>query len=297
MRRLLCMAACVFSALAAFQPHLAAQKQQQVFLKLLDPSGAPVADLQASEVTVSEDGVACKTLKVEPVDWPMKLQVLVDNGPTTTGQMNSLRDGLRAFFDQIPEGVEMSMVTTAPNSRMVVKPTTDKQKLVDGIGLIAPDRGAGAFLEALVEATGRIDKDKAPHFPVIFMIGSDFGRSGLLDRDFQKLQDTIIKRAATVHVAMVTSAVGGTTKEGAQVEVGLGVTKLSGGRYENINATTRLATLLPEWGKKIAESHARQSHQYRVTYERPPNAKEQASIGATVRHEGTAQLSLDGHLP
>jgi len=120
-----------------------------------------------------------------------------------------------------------------------------------------------------------------------------------MDRDFERLQRRIVQKAITVHFLILhgggdrVNSVAGAL----QTEVGLQVTRLSGGRYENINATTRLATLLPEWGKKIAESHARQSHQYRVTYERPPNAKEQASIGATVRHEGTAQLSLDGHLP
>jgi hypothetical protein len=131
----------------------------------------------------------------------VKLQLLIDNGPTTTSQINSLRDGLRGLLDQIPEGVEMSMYATAPNARNVVKPTTDKQKLIDGIGLIAPDRGAGAFFDALMEATGRIDKDKTPHFPVTFMVASDFGRSGGVDRDFQRMQDTIIKHAATVHIA------------------------------------------------------------------------------------------------
>ena len=84
---------------------------------------------------------------------------------------------------------------------------------------------------------------------------------------------------------------------GAQTEIGLAVTKLSGGRYENITATTRLATLLPELGKQIAQSQARQSHQFRVTYERPANAKIEARIGASVSRQATVILTLDGHMP
>jgi hypothetical protein len=188
------------------------------------------------------------------------------------------------------------MYATAGTPRPLVRPTTDKQKLIDGIGLIAPDTGAGMFFDALSEAANRIARDKTPHFPVILMVGSDFGTVRASDPDFKKLQETILTRAVTVHI-IVMSGGGGTSGGGAQTEIGLGLTKLSGGRYENINATTRLATLLPEWGKKIAESQARQSHQFRVTYERPANAKEQASIGASVRREGTVLLSLDGHLP
>jgi hypothetical protein len=291
-----CLAAMMIVALWATDPTLIAQKQRQIFISLTGPNGAPVDGLQASEVSITEDGVEGKVVKLESITWPTKLHVLVDNGKANTNPINGLRDGLRGLFEQIPDGVEMSMYATAGTPRPLVRPTADKQKLIDGIGLIAPDSGAGMFFDALSEAAGRIARDKTPHFPVILMVGSDFGTVRASDPDFKKLQETILSRAVTVHI-IVMSGTGGTSGGGLQTEIGLNVTKLSGGRYENINATTRLATLLPELGKKIAESHARQSHQYRVTYERPANAKEQASIGATVRHEGTAQLSLDGHLP
>jgi len=291
-----CLAATVIVAMWATDPTLIAQKQRQIFISLTGANGAPVADLQAGEVSITEDGVEAKVVKIEPVNWPTKLQVLVDNGKANTNPINGLRDGLKGLFEQIPEGVEMSMYATAGTPRPVVRPTTDKQKLIDGIGLIAPDSGAGMFFDALSEAAGRIARDKTPHFPIILMVGSDFGSVRASDPDFKKLQETILTRAVTVHI-IVMSGTGGASGGGAQTEIGLGMTKLSGGRYENINATTRLATLLPEWGKKIAESQALQSHQFRVTYERPANAKEQASIGASVRHEGTARLSIDGHLP
>jgi len=288
--------ASVILGLCVVEPHLAAQKQQQIFVSLVAPNGTAVTDLQASDVSVTEDGVDCKIVKLEPINWPTKLQVLVDNGKANTNPINPLRDGLKALFEQMPDGVEMSLYATAGTPRPLVKPVIDRQKLIDGIGLIAPDSGVGMFFDALSEAAGRIDKDKASNFPVILMVASDLGRISAPDRDFQKLQDTILKRAVTVHVVMMGGG-GGTSGGGAQTEIGLAVTKLSGGRYENITTTNRLATLLPEFGKKIAESHARQSHQFRVTYERPAGAKDQPRIGAGIRREGTPMLSLDGHLP
>ncbi len=296
MRRMCCLAASVIVAMWAVDPSLVAQKQQQMFISLTAPNGTPVTDPQASEVSVTEDRTECKILKFEPTNWPTTLQVLVDNGKPNTNPSNNLRDGRKALFEQMPDGVEMSMYATAGTPRPLVKPTTDKQKLIDGIGLIAPDSGAGMFFDALSEAAGRIDKDKTPNFPVLVMVGSDLGSVRAPDRDFKKLQETILNRAVTVHV-IVMGGGGGTSGGAAQTEIGLAVTKLSGGRYENITTTTRLATLLPELGKRIAESQARQSHQYRVTYERPANAKEQPRVGASIRHEGTAMISLDGHLP
>ena len=296
MRRVCCLAAAMIVALWAIDPTLIAQKQRQIFVSLTAPNGTPVTDLQAGEVSITEDGAEGKVLTVEPVSWPTKLQVLVDNGRANTNPINGLRDGLKGLFEQIPEGVEMSMYATAGTPRPLVKPTTDKQKLIEGIGLIAPDNGAGMFFDAISEAAARIAKDKTPHFPVILLVGSDFGTVRASDNDFKKLQETILTRAVTVHVILM-SGTGGSSGGAAQTDIGLLVTKLSGGKFENINSNTRLATLLPEWGKKIAESQARQSHQFRVTYERPANAKDQASIGASVRHEGTAMISLDGHLP
>ena len=70
---------------------------------------------------------------------------------------------------------------------------------------------------------------------------------------------------------------------GAQVDIGINAAKISGGRYENFNGTNRLATLLPDIARQIAQSVALQNHQYRVSYDRPgkPNEKG-AAISAYV---------------
>jgi hypothetical protein len=282
-------------ALAAGSVSVSAQKQQQVFISLTTADGKPVEGLEAGDVTISENNVACKIVKVEAIDWPTKLQVLVDNGRPNTTPINPLRDGLKALFEAMPEGTEMSLYVTAGTPRAVVKPTTDKQKLIDGIALIAPDGGAGMFFDALSEAAERVTKDKVPGFPVIVMVGSDFGNVRVLDQPYQKLQQAIIDKGITTHVTVTTGG-GGTTSGGTQTEIGLAVTKMSGGRYEGITASSRLSTLLPEIGQKIAASAVKQRHQYRVTYERPDKPSAQPSIGATVKKDGLVQLSLRGNL-
>src|SRR5712691_1157136 len=131
---------------------LRAQQRNQVFLSVVDDSGAPVTNLEPGDVSVLEDGVACKIVKIDPIDWPMKMTVLVDNGRALSNSIGILRTALRGFFQEIPDGVEMSLLTLAPNPRWVVRPTADRQKLVTGIDLIAPDGGAGLFFDGLVEA-------------------------------------------------------------------------------------------------------------------------------------------------
>ena len=198
MYRILRYTAFIAVTLWVAAPPAWAQKTQQIFLKVTGPNG-PIGDLQAGDVKVTEDDVACKVLKLEPAG-PMKVQVLVDNGEVNTNPINGLRDGLKAFFEKMPDGVEMSLYTTAPQGRAIVKPTTDKKKLIDGIALIAPDRGVGAFFGSLLDAADRVSRDKAPGFPLIMIVGTNVGTEDIKDRDVEEVQQKIIKNAIAIHV-------------------------------------------------------------------------------------------------
>jgi hypothetical protein len=283
---------------------LAAQDEHQVFLSLVDRTGVPVTDITLDEVSVQEDGQPRDTLRVEPVDWPTKLTVLVDNSQATANSLVQLRNGLRGLFEELPAGVEMSLLTMAPQPRWIVRPTKDRQKVVESIGLLAPDSGAAKFLDALVEAGNRIAKDEGKHFPVIVIVGSDgIEGSSVIERDIERLAQQMVRHAVTLHVVML--ARGGRrtlSNTGAnQVQVGIGLSQMTNGRYENIAASTRLMSLLPELGQQIGESHLRQSQQYRITYARPRIGYQRPGgpqITATTTRTGlTGILTFDGRIP
>jgi hypothetical protein len=69
--------------------------------------------------------------------------------------------------------------------------------------------------------------------------------------------------------------------------------------YEGIAAASRLATLLPEIGAQVAKSNDKQSHQFRLTLQRPSGASgDLGQIGLSVRSGlRAAGLSRDGRLP
>jgi hypothetical protein len=162
---------------------------------------------------------------------------------------------------------------------------------MSSIDLITPDSAAPRFIDALAEAAERAAKEKAGKeknnfFPVFFIVGNN-GVEGSSPRDYQvnKLFKQTIENAVTVHIVMLSNSnrqldIGTGTN---QIEVGLKLTQLTGGRYEAIAAQTRLTTLLPEYANQIAKSHARQSHQYRITCQPPNGAKPQRVTAATMR--------------
>lgn len=277
----------------------AQQQQMTLYASVVDSAGKPVASLEATDVRILEAGAEAKVVKVEPVNWPVKVQLLLDNGiGLGPGNLQILKDGVKGLIEALPDNLEVTIVTTAPQPRFLVRPTTDKAMMIDGLSRLAPDSGAGRFVESMNEATQRIEKDKTDHFPVIIMAGTSSGDSNVLERDVKKIFERLEKRPTTVHVVLLSqgsSATGGAN----QTQVGLAVTQYTRGRYENIAAATRLATLLPEIGKQVAASHEKQSHQFRLTVERPAGAKgDVGQVGAGARSGlSVTGVSLDGRLP
>jgi len=270
-----------------------AQQQFQIYAQVADSSGNPPSTLETTDFRVSESGAPAKVVKVESITRSVKLQLLVDNG-LGSQNLGTLREGLRSLLEALPEGLETTLVTTAPQPRFLVRATTDKKALLDGLGRLSPDSGAGRFVESLLEATQRTERDKAEHLSVIVMVGTTRGDADLREGDVNRIFDRIRKFPTIVHVVLLSST---QSDGGAQTQLGVAVTKGTGGRYENIAAASRLATLLPELGKLVADTSAKQAQQFRLTIERPASAKgDLGQISATLDKSGLALtgLSMNG---
>jgi Ca-activated chloride channel family protein len=230
----------------------------------------------------------------------VRVAILLDNGIGSADRIVNVRTGAKGLIEALPEGVEISLHTLAPQPRVLVRPTTDRKSLVEGVDRYSPDSGASRFIEGLIEAVARFDKEKANTFPVVIILGSLTAEgSSIRDRDVKQLFERLQSRAITVHAVLAgasTVSTGGTVANATQIA--LAATKQTGGRYESIAAATRLATLLPEIGAQVARSHARQSAQYRVTFERPAGKSGNiGQIGLAARSGVTVNLTLDGRLP
>ena len=296
MRALLAVA--VVSSLAPSSAH--AQQQFQLYASIVDATGAPAATVQPTDIRVMENGVEARVLKIERVSLPVRLQLLVDNGVGLGGEnIAHLRNGVRGLLDALPPGVEVTLVVTAGQPKFLVRPTVDRDAIMKGVALLAPESGAGRFVEALLDATARIEKDKGSYVPVIVAFATTAGDVSVMERDGERLSKRIQSRPTTVHVVLLSllgsrSSLGGAN----QTEVGVGLTKMTGGRFETIAAPNRIATLLPEIGAQVAKAHERQIRQFRITAERPAGASgelNKVSMGA-LGGLAVSSVSLDGRV-
>src|SRR5689334_2405749 len=213
-----------------------AQRQFQFFAHFADAAGKPLAGVTETDIMVQEDGADGKVLKIEAIDWPIKVALLIDNGTGCSERLNHTREGVRSLIQALPAGVEMSLQTTAPQPRFLVRPTTDKGAVLSGVDLITPDSGAGRFVEGLIEASARFDKErtdkeKGNFFPVIVIVGSLTAEgSSIRDRDVQRLFQQLAARAMTAHVVMVgPSNTSGTTNVANAIQIGINAAKQTGG--------------------------------------------------------------------
>ena len=188
---------CLLTALTVAQN----PKEIQVFASILDGTGAPAKAVAVGDVKLMENGTDAKVTKVEPVNWPVKLQILLDNG-IGLGSQNTqhLKNGVNALLAAMPENLEVTIVSTAPQPRFLTKPTTDRAAMQKAMDLLAPDTGAGRFVESLAEATQRIEKDKGDYFPVIISVGTTAGDANVRDSDINQMNKRLEARPTTVHV-------------------------------------------------------------------------------------------------
>ncbi len=184
---------------------LGAQNTIVFFASVVDDKAVPVATLAPDDLKVVENGAEGKITKVEPIDWPIKVQLLIDNGVGMDAALVQIRNGIKGFVEAMPDGIEMSLYTTAPQPRNIVRPTMDKKLMVQGADRIAPDSGAPRFIEALNEAASRIDKEKGNYFPVVVILGSMSAEgSSFNERDVQRMLQRFAERS-TVHVIMLST--------------------------------------------------------------------------------------------
>jgi hypothetical protein len=299
MSRRTSLVACAGLALLVLAVPARAQSRMQLFLSALDGQGNPPPALTPLDVQVTEAGTALTIIDIERITWPVKVQVLVDNG-AGLGKDNllDLRNGLRGLFEWLPQGVDVSLYTTAPQPRVLVRPTTGRDELLKAVDRLTFDTASGRFVDALDEATRRIEGDTSPHYPVIIAIATTGSDTTVVERSLTQLMRRLQQRTTVVHTVLLASQQTSSSFGSHQTQLGIAMKEMTGGRFDNISAATRLATLLPELAMQVAASHERQSRQFRLTLERPAEKTGPLGpIGGQLPRGYTGQFSLDGVLP
>ncbi len=291
MRRMVLLAGLV--AVACIAIH--AQEQATVYLFAADGKGAAVLDIEPSDIAIREDVGASTIVSIRRFGWPLKVTVLVDNGPTTSEALGHYRTGLKKFFDGLPPGVPVSLIATAPNPRWLIRETTDKVQIQKGLSRLTTDEGLGRFSDALIEYADRLSEEfrnvskerMQPYLPVLVSIATTHADGSLVRREsLVKMITALRKHRVWTHMIMM-STVGRSATEpggapaiepdgGQNAEIAKAVQENTRGTYVPVTgwATSALSSkILPELAEEILFRNLKQMAQHRVVMERPAGAK------------------------
>ena len=146
---------------AAFSGSLLAQANERVLcVSALDArTKAPIENLTASDVRVTEDGRAREVVRVTPATTPMSVAILVDNQAAAQRTIADLRNALVSFLAELDGIGPIAIITTADRPTIFQDYTTDPAKLRDAANRIfaQPDSGA-TLLDAIVEVSKGLAK-------------------------------------------------------------------------------------------------------------------------------------------
>ncbi|MCE2540456.1 MAG: hypothetical protein J4G16_08705 [Acidobacteria bacterium] len=279
-----------FALLAALAACLAppaaeAQLLGQVFVEVTRRStGEPVLDLSPDDFEVLENGRPAGILSAALDTDPMKIAVLIDNGDRLmeTNALNPLRDGLDAFLDTLAPGHEIALVTIARSVQQRVDFTTDRAELKDGVGLLFPDRGAGARLLDGVRETWdrRFEDDDA--FPVMVLVLTDGTEASgnYNDNRYADLLNPLIANGVTIHAVMLATR-GGVRAQQRLPQYALNLVENTGGSIETFVAPTGYESVLPRLAERMNEHYGVVSKRYRLVFERPDPPGMRLSVSVT----------------
>jgi len=280
----------------------------QFVVSATNAAGEPVSDLKAEEVLMSEKAGKATVTKIEPFSLPVKVTIAIDNGQDSALALPNYRNGLKGFVESFPEGVEMTIIATSPQPRMVVKPTTDRATVLRGINGFAPESERPRFTDALVEFSQRLQKEAKDsnvklYVPVLMMVSTAANESASYQpAEVTKALQFLVARRAKLYVTVNSTRSGDASataelNTNRQAIIAIPATKALNGRYEAIAIFNRLDTLLPEMGRELAAYHKKLSTQHLVTVQRAGSGPLEEPRIELSRAGLTGAVSVDGYFP
>ena len=279
--------------LAAAVPGIVQAQEVERFIKVLDRDGEPVTDLDEGDITVEHDGVRVEGVRVELVDQPLRVALIVDDADGAVPFFRYFRDYLPDFVRALPEDSEIGLVLLSGRPRMVVDFTDGRDEVLDTLDefFVEEDRAAD-FFGGLEETVDRWDDDL--RWPILAVVTTDGPmQNPPTDGRYAAFMERAVERGAIVH-ALALFSPRSAAGAGFQPSIANSVAGATGGWYDTVAGPSQsIGEKLEEMAAEIARQYDEIRYQYAVSYEPPRGRDPNAGISAAVRRAGVS-LSVSG---
>jgi len=225
----------LLAALLLLQPAVDTYSLRAV---VLDAKGAPLRDLETSDVSLTVGGATVSLTRFEKDERPARVALLIDSSqPFQNAYRLQFNEAAKAFVASLPSNTRLSVWTTGDRPTKVVDDLDvsedgSAQQVSRTLSLLAP-MGGNTILDAMVEAAEDLKKKEGERYVLVFLSGqgpgfSNDNRQGLVDRVFR----TGVEVMGTL-IAEHGEGVGGGDVEPADYDYVFGnLAERTGGRLE-----------------------------------------------------------------
>ena len=262
---------------------IARAKDVERFIKVTDGDGAPVTDLGAGDFTIEHDGERVEIARVELVDQPLRVALIVDDADGALPFHRYFRVYLPRFVRALPEDSEIGLVLLSGRPRMVVDFTADHEDVFDQLArfFVEEDRAAG-FFAGLEETMDGWDDDR--RWPVLAVVTTDGpAQRTLTDGRYGAFVKRVVERGAVVH-ALGLYTQRAAAGRGFQTGIAEDLTRVTGGWYDTVAGPSQsIGEKLIDMAAEITRQYGQTQYQYAIAYESPADADPEARISCAVR--------------
>ena len=146
--------------------------ENRLFVQVFDAAGAPVTDLTTQDFVVQHGDVEAKVVRVELVNDPLRVALLVDDADGAVPYLRDLRDGLPVFVDALPETSEVALVLLSGRPRVVVDYSEGLATVLKCLDELFVQGGTSAgFFDGLTETVEGFGEDV--RWPVLAVVTTD----------------------------------------------------------------------------------------------------------------------------
>ncbi len=104
---------------------------------------------------------------------PLRVVLIVDSSTNMASMLTEFRAGLHSFIQNIPDDVEVGLISTGGQLRIRLAPTSDKAKMEQAVSRFASDGGANSLLDTLLESDKRFLKPATDRRPIFVLLTTD----------------------------------------------------------------------------------------------------------------------------
>jgi hypothetical protein len=278
------------AAVLPLAPLFAQSNPRRLFVDATDATGGPVLGLQPGDFEVRESGEQRQISRVTMVRRPTRIVLMIDSTEAIRQPIGQIRNALVMFLQALDPQHEMMFLTVAGTPQVRVRPTLERQQMVNAAEGLFGTPGANVMHRLIDDAFHRfaLTTHHRPLFVVMTTEGFE-STDRINPQEIKHLVDHFRAMGGRLHaVRLLVTNVGQTFRGGnlTEMPVTLMVGRDTGGTYTNISPNG-LAQVLEGLATTINEWHTSQLESYHLEYSsQPAKGKKPGTPDVRVTREG-----------